>query len=393
LQTAALAGVCRADPPQGGAQPAPAGESVSAEPLTSLVASLGSESFEQRQAAEAKLRAVGVAARAALETGLADDDLQVRRTCRRLLNDILELDYHSRLQRFLGDTEGKLEHDLPGWRRFREIAGEGQQARTLFGEMHREEGPLLISAESGDVPAAESLDLRLRSTIQLMQHRQANFRVQPSPGAVAALFFVAGDAGLNLPPALADSGYWSQLASSINFRGALTGGDASVPLRRILGQWVLRPGEGMLNQKLRLATQYSLEEGLQKALEVIESGDKIAPLNTSYAVEAVGRLGGVDQAARLAPLLEDAREVVPQRVNQPIVAVEVRDVALGWLVHVTQQDHAAYHLPRAKTAFVRLKASPTYPISYSYMRFDAKEKREEALAKWKAWAAEHPLAK
>jgi hypothetical protein len=135
-----------------------------------------------------------------------------------------------------------------------------------------------------------------------------------------------------------------------------------------------------------------LPEGLEAALELLEQGEKTPAPYTCVAVEAVAKLGGKAQAARIAPLLDDTRLVVQQIVNQKRVGVEVRDVALGWLVYLTDQDHAAYNLTSAKAMFARLKGNPaSYSVSYSYMRFSDEQQRKAAFAKWKAWVAEHPL--
>jgi len=57
-------------------------------------------------------------------SGLESSDLHVRRTCRRLLDEILEADLRRRLDTLLADRDGAGQHDLPGWKRFQETIGD-----------------------------------------------------------------------------------------------------------------------------------------------------------------------------------------------------------------------------------------------------------------------------
>jgi len=372
-----------------------ADEEVDAEESRRLVEQLGSESFDQRRAAETQLRQTGLAAQSALMKGLSNDDLQIRRTCRRLLNDILESDYQMRLARFENDTQGLFEHDLPGWDRYREIAGDDQAARKLFSEMHQAEGALLISTESGKVPMADALDIRYENVYRMMRLPNAKQRVQPSLATISALMFVASDPRLidDDESGVSNDAYWSQLLNSPVFRQGLSAGKSAAPARAVLGQWIVLPtSQRLLNQKLRLAIQYEIPEGLELALRTIENRKQITPVYASYAIEALGKLGGKPYAAKLLPLLEEETAVTRQRVNKQIVTIQLRDVALGWLIYLTGQDHGEYNLPRAKPIFQRMAKNPTgYSVSYSYMRFANEEQRKQALQKWNAWIETHPL--
>lgn len=358
-----------------------------------LLRQLGSESFAERSEAEDALRELGMPVRAALEEGLDDDDLQVRRTCRRLLNDILEADYQRRLMRFLRDKQGREQHDLAGWERFRQLVGDTSATRKLFGEMHQEEGALLISTEAGNVATGEALEIRYDTVLRLMRHRNARERVQPSAATVTALLFVATDPRLAPDDSTVGDHAWTQLTNSAGFRQRLAEGDASPACRKVLGQWILLPTDPrLLNNKLRLAIQYSLPEGLELALDTLENRGKMNPAYLSYAIEAVGKLGGKPYAAKLAPLLEEKGVISRRRVNKKVINIELRDVALAWLVFLTDQDLKQYHFPRAKTIFDRIKQDPRkYAVSYAYLCFDSAENRAKAFARWREWVEQHPL--
>ena len=114
-----------------------------------LVEQLGDDSFEVRQRASEQLAAMGLAAQEALTAGLRDPDAEIRRRCRWLLQDVLEADYDRRLKAFLADDEGEQDHDLPGWKRYRESVGTDKVARELFVKMQQAEPGLMISAAAG----------------------------------------------------------------------------------------------------------------------------------------------------------------------------------------------------------------------------------------------------
>src|SRR5262249_7311030 len=87
-----------------------------------LVRKLGSEDFEEREEAQKKLINFGRFARAALLEGAnTSPDPEVRTRCAQLLPSANALDTQAKLEPFLADTEGRYEHDLPGWKTFRGV--------------------------------------------------------------------------------------------------------------------------------------------------------------------------------------------------------------------------------------------------------------------------------
>ena len=92
---------------------------------------LGSEVFVERENAERDLAAMGRLARVALLDGVnLDPDPEIRARCRCLLPKAIAEETKARLDSFLADTEGKYEHDLPGWHKLRAtVRGEW----TMFG--------------------------------------------------------------------------------------------------------------------------------------------------------------------------------------------------------------------------------------------------------------------
>jgi hypothetical protein len=109
----------------------------------SLVRQLGAESFAARESAFKDLLGMGRAAEAALRAGLMDPDPEVRRGCEALLPLALRSDLEIRLDAFVQDGDDKAPPALPGWARFRELAGDDFSARRLFADLCRADRPLL----------------------------------------------------------------------------------------------------------------------------------------------------------------------------------------------------------------------------------------------------------
>ncbi len=105
-------------------------------------------------------------------------------------------------------------------------------------------------------------------------------------------------------------------------------------------------------QKLQIGVHYQIKEALILALDLLKDAN---PQMAAQGIEGVARLGGKPYAALLIPFLKEKRELFrqPMMVNnkQVLRVVEVRDVALGWLIDLTGQDHAQYDMPDAKQWF------------------------------------------
>ncbi|MCI0700811.1 MAG: hypothetical protein L0241_06995, partial [Planctomycetia bacterium] len=87
-----------------------------------LVQQLGSEKYSEREEAQRELAAMGRLARPALLDGVSGDpDPEIRLRCQTLLPKANADDLKARLETFLADTEGKYEHDLPGWNKLRAV--------------------------------------------------------------------------------------------------------------------------------------------------------------------------------------------------------------------------------------------------------------------------------
>src|SRR5262249_39512299 len=122
-------------------------------------------------------------------------DPEVRLRARRLLGEIQSADLEARLKAFVEDTQGRQQHDIPGWDRFRKTIGENEAARKLFADMHRAEPALMETAAAGGDVAGECWRMRAYQFPRNLHLGYPPGRGPPpiSFPATAATVFVAGD--------------------------------------------------------------------------------------------------------------------------------------------------------------------------------------------------------
>jgi len=396
-----LAGILGAEE-QG--KPAPA--SAAAQEARGLVDRLGDPAFEARQAAEQRLSAMGLAAQEALQAGLTHSDPHVRRQCRRILVDVLVLDYQRRLAAFLADKEDAHSHDMPCWGRFKQLIGGDAEAKKLFVEMLEAEGPLLETAAAGSAASQAIGDaILLRSqclamrTSRVMHVGIGPAGANPPPvlaGSVAAILFLLGDPELRLPPETRDNNMLMNWFHQSGFR-AVAADSKATAARKLLGRWLLSPcGINTLHQRMQFAAQLRMPEALDLARKVL-SDDKFAfgnPHMRAQAISVIGQVGGKSHAALLVPLLGDKSELfrMGMAANQQRVC-QLGDVALGWLLYLTGEDPAQYGMPQAKIHFEQLAKMPqNIFFNFGQLGYQDPNEREKALAKWKSYVAKNPLA-
>lgn len=360
----------------------------------SLVDDLGDDSYAVRTQAAEKLESLGAeVSREALTAGLKSDDPQIRRSCRDILRDVMFRSHQRRIDAFIADVEGKHDHDLPGWKQFRELAGNDKKSRELFVTMQKTEPGLLASVEAGEGAVIDAVRLRLMQITQRMSNPNVKERRQPELGTVAALMLVSSYEEFKLPADITNNSAWYNTLRNAEFKKKIANEDETA-IRALVNQWVMRSVSGnMIYQKLTLAVELKLKSGLDLALVELYA----KTLQTSYkpyAFTAVGKIGGKSFMPVFAEMLTDegvcSRRTVVKNGKGVVMNIEVRDAALAWLIHLTDQKHEDYLLPQAKKAFDRLKGNVTY-LSPSYLAFQSKEDRTKALAKWKEWVKDNPL--
>ena len=114
----------------------------------------------------------------------------------------------------------------------------------------------------------------------------------------------------------------------------------------------------------------------------------VDPARRTQAIQIVGRFGTEKDAAALESLLNDTTEFLPQPPVNPAqpsaYSVQIRDVALATMLHLTQQDPKDY-------GFMRARRHPQTVFDASSLGFESDERRAAAAAKGREWKVAIPL--
>lgn len=343
-----------------------------------LVRKLADESFDVREQAALELKKLGLAARDALTAGAKSDEAEVRRRCRELLPAVLEADRQARIAALLADKDGKQDHDLPGWQRYREVAGNDASARAFFAAMHKQDTGLLADLGKSPEKAGE---LANSACGQLFQKIFGN----PSPGTsrelqpveLASILLVAGDArtdmALNARNLLANLFYPGPVRSAMRETG-------STPFKKLALAWMERQtdDEDAAQQMFFVVHNLDFKEGLGVAVKVARD-HRLKARGLGAALTTIGKLGGKEHRALVEPFLEDKTVVGNFALGRDRGVTEVRDVALAVLVRLTGQDYGAYGFAFAS----RHKHLELYA---NFLGFAKDEQRRAAFARWNEWA-------
>src|SRR5262245_60907184 len=107
------------------------------EDAVQLLGKLGNPSFKVREDAASRLVRLDRAEEPVLREGLTFPDAAARRRCERLIPLARNYDLEIQIRAFLADKDDKNPSALPGWTKFKQMAGADETARSLFVDMHR----------------------------------------------------------------------------------------------------------------------------------------------------------------------------------------------------------------------------------------------------------------
>ncbi|HVC93958.1 MAG TPA: hypothetical protein VND64_09725 [Pirellulales bacterium] len=353
--------------------------------IAELIEQLGAKSYVARRRAARELIAVGAPAKDGLLAARGHRDPEVRYRVGELLQTVLELDFHLRLKAFIADVDGRTEHHLAGWSRYRELVGENGPARRLFATMQQAERHLLEVAEFSPADAGELLEERCEE-LQAAHHADEQPSQAPSLGSIAAVLFVASDPELPVSPQAGTCVY--NLSVQGEMHSAATTGEKAQTVKRLLGAWVRRSewvDWTVANQSCILAVYYRLQEGIDLARSLLQ-GDGTPQLSRQYSIQTLARLGGKQLLPEIGALLADRSEVAELSAGDQDETIKtlICDVALASLIYLTGQNLGDYGFDVDEVQ------------SNSVMLFDARtlgfadaDAREAALIKWKDWAETH----
>lgn len=380
----------------------PAGDLLRAK---SLIPRLGSEQYLERENAERELAKMGRLAGPVLrEAIVVNSDPEVRQRVARLLPKADAADLKARTEAFLADADGRYEHSMPGWAQFRRFAGvdieilgvklgsdatAGRQARELFVEMIKSKPTtaLLAAIESGGEDLGKSATERRYQMWLDMNPGVFGGMVngsttpkQPTLADFTALLvaetLLEGKTSPRIGPFFVST---SQFIHSPAINAAIRGTSPhSAVVRRILAGWFGKLSDvNELQQIAYQVTQYNLKEALPAMRKAVTMNGSPVHLR-AQAIGAVAKLGGKSELPLLKKLIEEDTTVQANRFPNKM-DLQIRDIALAMAILVTDQDPKAYGY--------ELQQPLNEQIKYQYwtFAFRSKEKRDEALAKWKDW--------
>jgi len=376
------------------AAPADSTTPPTADQIAEWIGQLGHDSYAVRQAAAEHLLAGGHAARGALLEVVDAPDPEIRSAARRLVTLIEQSEFDRRLAEFAADVDGQRGVTLPGWAEFSGLVGGDESARALFVDMQRCEAALLaaIFAEGGDEPDRDWEERLFR--LHNWQATSGQRSAAPPLGSCATMLLLGSlpDRGGSERGAIGIA----ELAQRPPIREAILG-DATPQnsiIRRLLLTWVTDcpvRHDQVLHGRLNLISTYKLAEALPLAVSVARGEPPFltaAAHNRVMAILAVGRFGSRAQVDDLEPLLEDdtlwAMAGQPGQPGNPR-AVQVRDVALATMLHLTGQRHSDY-------GFVGVQRNPQLLFNPQTLGLTDDVARAAAATKWREWRAANERA-
>ena len=352
--------------------------SVEQAKIVALIQQLGSESFQIREQAQAQLLATGLAAQDELSKALKSADLEIRFRVRRIYVQLLQTDFQRRLTLFVNDVDGKLEHDLPAWKMYREKVGSSLEHRKLFASIVRVEAPFLIAIET-KTDIYSTLNTRLKDL--------QPYGSTPNNGPkVARLESIAA---ILLAATQLDSTQLNRIISPmynlLNFqetKNGIRGGDNSGIIKGMIATYIEQNTETANSQlPLTLVLEYGFEDvGLRMGRKLI-ADSKMSSLVREYAAICLVRFGTAAEIPKLLSMLTEKSVIHSWSTSQAkgkIIKTQVRDAILALLLHQTKQDATDY-------GFRFVQPNPITVFRVYSAGFIEDAEREAAHAQWEKW--------
>jgi hypothetical protein len=347
-----------------------------------LLRKLGAKDFKIRESASIELVRMGRAVEPILRAGMADSDPEIRFRSRYLLPLAMNYDLEKRIQAFLTDTTNK--SPLPGWSRFKEVAGDDGKSRNLFAAMHRTDTEILELIDKD--PASAQSKISARCSEFMMTRSYNGYNTPVAIEQLALLLYAIQDPKLKLDASARPN--FSNALHSLSYQPAsknLLKNDEVI--RKLIVKYLSSWTENTIHSDVYLLVNLEIKEGTDIARGMLKkSGNQ--PWSRAMAMGALAKLGGKEVIPELLPYLEDKGScgTTTFGVNNKNVTMstQLRDVALGLLVHLTGQNLNDYDFAYIKVfpgnfSSVNLFMSPTL------LGFSDDKARDASMKKWKQW--------
>jgi hypothetical protein len=387
---------------------AAAGANPSDAELRALVKQLGAARFADREAADKRLRELGVKALPAIKAGMANPNLEVARRCAAIRAAI---------------TRQRL------WAAFTRVAGDDKPAHQLFAEIRGSTRAVVAIEAALDDPGRAD-ELYRNRTAELMRiaaghppvaaNGKPDVPTEPDVwGAEVPFRDVAGwlllgslQSGTAAWAPVTHAGWHNRLSSHFPFLPeddytsakaieAAYQGKTATPLKKLTAAWLLRRRENDgLRAGLTLATRYDIPGAVAVARNVLKQprSAEIEAQNLAAAVVLLGLYGGKDDLRLLARHAADNRVFLvvldssatkDQRFWPPVkdgrdLSCQVRDVVAATMCKLARRDPADFGFP----PFPRVKhpnGRPTSLTASTAAGFKSEAARAAAFTKAASW--------
>jgi hypothetical protein len=387
-----------------------------------LVQQLGSEQFQEREQAERDLEKMGRVARAALLEGVNNDPSpEVRSRCHTLLPRATSLEMKARLDVFLADTEGKHDHDLPGWNEFRSLTRDewsifgyplwadsslDKPARKIFAELlstpiNRQ----LVMATGGPESELGALAGARRQELYNQKYgriivgggvvSRPTIRREPTVEDIAALLFAESQAPAKAAAARTVS--ISVLLNSSGFLAAIKNPDEKGKVyQAVAAAWLdTRQDPIEMYNALTIASNQLVlpEQSCRLAIRLLDAkGAQV--FYRGQAAATLVKFGNKGHIASLEKAIADnsvlttlQRNVFKDGKNELVrTEIQIRDVALAAAIILAGEKPEDFGFQD------QFKNNGNPNLSFSYTRYllDDDDARKATFAKWKAWREKNP---
>ncbi|MBN1851161.1 MAG: hypothetical protein JW829_00495, partial [Pirellulales bacterium] len=201
-----------------------------------------------------------------------------------------------------------------------------------------------------------------------------------------ALLLIGTDSGIAIDAS--NTALFDQMLAQIIPPGQSEKFLSSSMIQDWVGDWIThRSSAGSLEyQHMLMGMRYETDKAIFLAERIlqVERGD---PQQQMLATLCVAQFGNQQHIAWIEPLLERDHSVYSsvsrmdgKRIQR---VIQLRDIALAALIHLTDQKYADYGL-------LHVIERPPYFLVIQSIYFEKPTDRQQALDKWRAWRRIHP---
>lgn len=347
-----------------------------------LLAKLGSQDFRTREKASQALVKMGRAIEPLLRDGMSSSDAEVRFRCRTILPLAMNYDLEKRIQAFLADKTDKA--PLPGWEKFKSAVGSDEAARDMFASMHRIDTDMIEALDKDPTKVRDRV--ASKCTEFMMSRNGYGYNAPVQSDQIALLLYVVGQPGLKLDVSARSN--FSNALHSLSYQPAgkqvLRGNEM---IRKLVVKYLSSWTDMTIHSDVYLLVNLELTEGLDIARAMLKKANN-QPWVRAMALGAVAKIGGKSAVPDLLSYLEDKGSCGTTTFgfnNKNVtMTTQLRDVALGLLVHVTGQNLNEYEFAYMKIFPGNFAANNIF-MSPTLLGFGDDAARTTAQKKWKAW--------